>query len=216
MKRNITEEEVVVNTFLETLKDKKYTLDTRIRLLIACITNYKADWKKLEVETDISAEKWRQYIRGSTKASIEMAEALALKWPQYAFWLITGVSDEKHGHLAPNEEWGFPNTEGEKESHLEFGKNVNHYEKTTSFFRLAAQLAREVWESSNPMKTLNENYAFAKWHTTKGDKNRFKGNVKLLMTLYELKEDEFLSNNLHLEMTEVSKNHQDDLNSNSE
>jgi hypothetical protein len=34
-----------------------------------------------------------------------MIEALARRWPQYAFWLATGLTDAENGHTAPPDAW---------------------------------------------------------------------------------------------------------------
>lgn len=78
------------------------TVDDRLRLLLQQLTGGKADWKQLEERTGVSAEKWRNFHRGQTKASVEMLERTSQCWPEYAFWLVTGVSDWQHGHSQPN------------------------------------------------------------------------------------------------------------------
>ncbi len=86
----------------------RYTIDVRLHILINEVTRGKADWKGLGDKTGVSAEKWRNFNRGATKASTEMVEAICKEWPQYAFWLATGVSDESSGHHAPMPYLGFP------------------------------------------------------------------------------------------------------------
>lgn len=78
-----------------------YNIDVRARLLLEHITGKKNNWKLMERATEISAEKWRQYGRGSTSVSSAMVEALGKAWPQYAFWLVTGREDVDCGHVSP-------------------------------------------------------------------------------------------------------------------
>lgn len=78
-----------------------YTTEGRLRQVIQRVTNGKTDWKNLEEQTGVPAEKWRNFHRGQTKVSVEMIEAVATKWPQYAFWLVTGINDFMYGHTQP-------------------------------------------------------------------------------------------------------------------
>ena len=41
------------------------------------------------------------YERTNRPPRAEVVEKIAKKWPQYAFWLITGKTDNKHGHVKP-------------------------------------------------------------------------------------------------------------------
>lgn len=86
----------------------KYNVEMRMRLLIQSITGRKADWKYLEGLTGVKADKWRYFNSEITKPSVEMLEALFTTFPQYAFWLATGLSDEDAGHLAPQNNLSFP------------------------------------------------------------------------------------------------------------
>ncbi|MEO5328386.1 MAG: hypothetical protein H7829_09085, partial [Magnetococcus sp. THC-1_WYH] len=46
-------------------------------------------------DTIISIEKGAQ---GVTEAFIS---AICKNWPQFAYWLVTGMTDEEHGHISP-------------------------------------------------------------------------------------------------------------------
>jgi hypothetical protein len=183
--RNISQEMQLDSSFLKKIKEKKFTLDTRIQLLIGCVTMHKPDWKKLEIETEIPAEKWRQYTRGSTKASLDMTEALAAKWPQYAFWLITGVSDEKHGHHAPDPTFSFPGFDGLNEFEDIETKQIPRFARTTEYFKLAAKLAPEQWSWAidNPIGKPIKKSEEAK-------DRQFRSNFELLSALSKLKNKE--------------------------
>lgn len=153
-----------------------YNIDVRVRLLLAHITHDKNDWKLLERATGVAAEKWRQYGRGSTSASTAMLSALGQTWPQYAFWLVTGVSDELHGHHAPNAALAFPNlTPG---TAYENPRVVEHgdFEKTILYFQSAGKLAAKLFPFTKPNDV------------------RLEGDLILLAKRLELKEKEFVFN----------------------
>jgi hypothetical protein len=203
MERNLSPDWEDVNAYADALAGRDYDVDTRLRLLLSSVTMGRSDWKAMELETGVKAEKWRQFARGSTKASVELVEAISLRWPQYAFWLVTGVSDEKHGHHAPNLIHSFPNWNDALEYQDEPARRVSSYEKTTEYFRLAARLARKVW-SAGPPRTQMRHSVLEKDKTSKlrtADK-QFDRDFRLLNVLQELKEDEFLQDNPHLEINE--------------
>ena len=91
-------------------KDNATVIDGRLKILIDHITEgTNRSWKALEDETNVKAEKWRQFHRGTTKASGEMVEAVAKRWPDYAYWLACGDTEPERGHIAPaNLEISFP------------------------------------------------------------------------------------------------------------
>jgi len=114
-----------------------YTIDVRLHILINEVTRGKADWKGLSDKTGVSAEKWRNFNRGATKASTEMIEAICMEWPQYAFWLTTGVSDENGGHHAPMPYLGFPR----------LGRSLTEAatEDATEYYRDCANAIQKIW-----------------------------------------------------------------------
>lgn len=203
MNRNLAPEWEDVNGYASALEGRDYDLDTRLRLLLLTATGGQSNWKAMELETGVKAEKWRQFAKGATKASVELAEATAHRWPQYAFWLLTGVSDEKHGHHAPHLFWRYPNYDDEDEFQDEQKRQASNYEKTIEYFRLAAKLARRVWAAGHP-RTQMSSSILGKDKTSmlrKTDKH-FDRESTLLHTLAKLKDDEFLQNNSHLQINE--------------
>lgn len=85
-----------------------YSIEMRIAILIQTVLNGKNDWKKLEDLTGIKSVKWRHFNAGVIKPSLEMVEKLCKEFPQYAFWLSTGLTDYDAGHLAPQINVAFP------------------------------------------------------------------------------------------------------------
>lgn len=75
----------------------------RIKLLIKIEANPRAPWAHMEELTGIKASTWQNFSRGRQRANDEMLEAIGRVWPQYCFWLMTGKTDEAHGHLRPRE-----------------------------------------------------------------------------------------------------------------
>lgn len=65
-------------------------------------------WAWLETRTGVSAARWRNAHTGHQKVAADMIEALARLWPQYAFWLATGITDTANGHIAPLTALNFP------------------------------------------------------------------------------------------------------------
>lgn len=219
MKRKSSSGHENIDSYVDSLLNSQFNIDTRLKLLLTCLTNNKNDWKSLERETGIAAEKWRQYTRGTTKASVSMLDAVGKAWPQYAFWLITGVSDERHGHHPPNHIWAFPNFDPHQERRETKTGVEDNYEKTTSYFKLASKLATELWPLGGPFEsftylgkaddasttgksTLGLEIK-GKWGTARKTNQRLAADLDLLLTLASLKEREFLLNNPNLDEHEA-------------
>jgi hypothetical protein len=78
-----------------------YSITDRLVAIIDAQTLEARRFKALEELSGIAAVSWRKaYLRGQRPTS-EMLEALAKTWPQYAFWLVTGITDPDYGHVAP-------------------------------------------------------------------------------------------------------------------
>lgn len=73
----------------------------RTRALIEHAVQPSRRFKELEEIAGISAGTWRTFWTRNTYPSAQMLEALAQTWPQYAFWLVTGITDPDGGHVAP-------------------------------------------------------------------------------------------------------------------
>lgn len=57
---------------------------------------------ELEKFSGIAAVSWRKAYNAGQRPTAEMLEALARRWPQHAFWLATGLTDNEFSHTAPN------------------------------------------------------------------------------------------------------------------
>lgn len=73
----------------------------RIKELIDFVTLPHRKFKNFEELTGIGATAWTNIYKGQQKANHEQIEAIGKAFPQYAYWLITGKTDEEHGHTSP-------------------------------------------------------------------------------------------------------------------
>lgn len=78
---------------------------TRLNALIREKTADRRRAKELEELTGIPATSWKNILSGKQRPTCHMIESAAKQWPEYAFWLATGLTDSKYGHSAPNT-WG--------------------------------------------------------------------------------------------------------------
>lgn len=77
------------------------SLGERLRAIAEHQTSATRRFKELELATDIASETWRTFWGRNARPSADMVEAVAQRWPQYAFWLATGITDPVFGHIAP-------------------------------------------------------------------------------------------------------------------
>ncbi|WP_321904469.1 hypothetical protein [Burkholderia cenocepacia] len=84
----------------------------RVRTVIRATTTERRRLKELEEETGIASTNWKNVWTGRQRPTAHMIEALARRWPQYAFWIATGLTDTDNGHTAPKGAWtaGQPRT----------------------------------------------------------------------------------------------------------
>lgn len=73
----------------------------RLRSLIDARTDKRGKFAQLEQLTLIPAENWKSFYYNRQRPNPDMIEALAVTWPECAFWLATGIEDEMHGHVDP-------------------------------------------------------------------------------------------------------------------
>lgn len=77
----------------------------RVISVIRATTDDRRRLKQLEEETGIPDRNWKQVWSRKQRPTAHMLEALARRWPQYAFWVMTGITDEANGHTAPSGAW---------------------------------------------------------------------------------------------------------------
>lgn len=73
----------------------------RIAELINHVSDAHRKFKSFEEATGVKAKTWQNIVEGKQKANHEHIEAIGKRWPEYAYWLITGQTDEAHGHTSP-------------------------------------------------------------------------------------------------------------------
>lgn len=73
----------------------------RLRLLIESMAPEKGRFGYLASIGGGSAESWKAFWHGRQRPTCDMLEAAARQWPEFAFWLITGITDQQNGHHAP-------------------------------------------------------------------------------------------------------------------
>jgi len=78
-----------------------FEIKDRFHAVVTAHTSPTRRWKELEDLSGIPAANWLAAIRNKQRPTAEMLEAAARAWPQYAFWLLTGITDCKHGHTTP-------------------------------------------------------------------------------------------------------------------
>lgn len=68
-------------------------------------------YKEMEKHTGIKSEKWQNVAAKKQRVTEEMLEEIGRKWPEYAYWLMTGKIDDRSnehtdpGYLARSEQY---------------------------------------------------------------------------------------------------------------
>lgn len=111
----------------------------RVKEVMRSVTTERRRLKELEEETGIPSSNWKNVWNGNQRPTAHMIEALCRRWPQYAFWLATGITDEAFGHTAPDVWTGNePRSSEETES------------AALSYFQLRLFAQNSVYEQPNP------------------------------------------------------------------
>jgi hypothetical protein len=76
-------------------------ISTRLMYIITEETSENGRFGWLENATGIGRKTWQAWFSRSSMPSGNMLEAAGRLWPQYAFWLVTGMTDEDYGHTRP-------------------------------------------------------------------------------------------------------------------
>jgi hypothetical protein len=90
-------------------------LSDRLQAVVVETTPEYRRFKQLENLTNVQADTWKSWFHGRQRPTAEMIEAAGKAWPEYAFWLTTGISDPAYGHIAPGEN-GYPERSERKEN----------------------------------------------------------------------------------------------------
>lgn len=132
----------------------------RLREIIEAETPATRRFISLEEWTDIKAETWRTWWNRGGRASEDMIQAAAQTWPEYAFWLVTGVTDFEHGHVHPhrnetrhNYSWLTPIYADEK---LARAARQRVRSAAKDYFRKKIEYARWILQVQNQIEERDE------------------------------------------------------------
>lgn len=78
------------------------SISTRLKLVIYCCTREKRRFPLLEGLTGIPQATWRSWWNHGVVPSGALVEAVAKQWPEFAYWLVTGMTDIDCGHKMPD------------------------------------------------------------------------------------------------------------------
>jgi hypothetical protein len=70
----------------------------RMKHVIEAQTDAHRRFKDLEERTGLKATAWQNFWMGRQRPTWEMIELVGRTWPEFAFWLVTGIDDPEHGH----------------------------------------------------------------------------------------------------------------------
>ena len=96
-------------------------IEDRIILLLRMIsdkswpTGGHGFWERLGKLTNTASKRWRNVYARDQRVTSDMLESLAKMFPQYAFWLVTGITGAVNGHIASNNAFDSPDI-SQKES----------------------------------------------------------------------------------------------------
>lgn len=76
------------------------SLNERALLAVIAVTPERGRPRFLEERTQISGESWKKFLGGYQRVTLDMVEAVCREWPEYAFWINTGLTDVEHGHVS--------------------------------------------------------------------------------------------------------------------
>jgi hypothetical protein len=93
-------------------------------------------WERFGEYTGIGSRRWRMVYGRKQRITSDMVEALARFCPEYAFWLVTGITDAVNGHIAPTNAQTFPE------------RSLPQSSYTDEYFRLQIALFKQVFEAS--------------------------------------------------------------------
>jgi hypothetical protein len=78
------------------------TIGSRMKLLILATTPEKRRFPILEGLTGVAENTWRTWWTKGATPSGALVEGVSRAWPEYAFWLASGLTDVEFGHRMPS------------------------------------------------------------------------------------------------------------------
>lgn len=113
-------------------------------------------WKRLEEITGINARTWRSIHEQRQRATTEVLAALGKLRPQYAFWLMTGITDVANGHIAPVTATTLP-----ERAHMGDPLAERYFQASIEFKDRVLSESTDTLENS--IKALARTIVFARW-----------------------------------------------------
>lgn len=77
------------------------TINSRMKLLVLSQTAEKRRFPTLEDRTKVAENTWRTWWTKGAMPSGALVAGAGRAWPEYAFWLVTGLTDVEYGHCMP-------------------------------------------------------------------------------------------------------------------
>jgi hypothetical protein len=77
------------------------TAKDRLKFLISQKTPERGRFTMLAELGGAPMESWKAFWHGRQRPTTDMLQAVARNWPEYAYWLATGGTDQQYGHRAP-------------------------------------------------------------------------------------------------------------------
>lgn len=117
-------------------------------------------FERLTEYTGISTQRWRKVLHRRQRPTSDMIEALARLFPQYAFWLATGITDSSNGHVAPSNAQTFP-----ERLQVEADAANQYFRRSLVMFRRLFQEAGvELKDDQARMYAAKRTRPLAHWH----------------------------------------------------
>lgn len=117
-------------------------------------------FERLTEYTGISTQRWRKVFHRRQRPTPDMIEALARLFPQYAFWIATGITDSSNGHVAPANAQTFP-----ERLYVEADAASQYFRHSLVLFRrLFEEAGVEVKDDQARMRAAKRTRPVAHWH----------------------------------------------------
>jgi hypothetical protein len=107
-------------------------ISVRLKLVILEKTEIKRRFPVLESLTKIPEETWRSWWRTGKVPKADLVEAACRIWPEYAYWVATGMTDIECGHNMPKRIHALLSDPAEADKHL--GKELSKEEVISLLF----------------------------------------------------------------------------------
>jgi hypothetical protein len=87
---------------MESTPEQPRDIRDRLNAVTAWAYPGRGRFRSLAEISTITADSWKGTWHHKQRPTSEMVQFVARTWPQFAFWLCTGITDQRHGHRAPD------------------------------------------------------------------------------------------------------------------